>query len=350
MWWKASAVFVLLSVLSAGFLVPLHPGLVGNSPTTITTGQAFTMSLTGYNTFFTRSADSMRIWMTHPSGYALAAHQLRVLNNNDMEASFTVPTVLPEQRDAMTFHLLTDDPLHGTMTLVGAIQVQAGVVDDFLQDERLDGWRNTSVTGLHPQEGFRFVNLPINYESIRNLFFHVPMWMVMFVLLMLSVWHSVRYLGAPSAQTDARAEAYAETGLLFGGLGLLTGMLWANYTWGAPWSNDIKQLMTAVALLIYVAYFILRTSFDEPEKAARIAAVYNIFAFASLIPLIYIVPRLFSSLHPGGEGSPVFNREDLNPNMRIIFYPAIIGWTLLGLWAANLSIRLKNLETLHLNR
>lgn len=350
MWWKAIAVVILLSVLTAGFLVPLHPGLVHNSPTTIPTGQAFTMSLTGYNTFFARSADSMRIWLTHPSGYALQGSSLRVLSDTDLEVRFSVPTVLPEQRDAMTFHLLSDDPLHGTMSLPKAIQVQAAVVDDFLQEERLDGWRNTGIIGLHPQAGFRFVNLPINYESIRNLFFHVPMWMVMFVLLLLSVWHSVRYLRTPSPLADARAEAYAETGLLFGFLGLLTGMLWANYTWGAPWSNDIKQLMTAVALLIYVAYFILRTSFDEPEKAARIAAVYNIFAFASLIPLIYIVPRLFSSLHPGGEGSPVFNREDLNPNMRLIFYPAILGWTLLGLWAASLRIRLRHIEWLHANR
>jgi heme exporter protein C len=121
-------------------------------------------------------------------------------------------------------------------------------------------------------------------------------------------------------------------------------MVWANYTWGRPWSNDIKQLMTAVALLIYFAYFILRRSFDEPEKGARLAAAYNIFAFAALIPLLYIVPRMFASLHPGATGNPAFGTQDLDNTMRAVFYPAIIGWTLLGFWIAELRIRVQRLH------
>ena len=142
----------------------------------------------------------------------------------------------------------------------------------------------------------------------------LPMWFVLMFLFVASAWNSVQFLrysnpaqaaaldakkGQSLLDFDRKAAAYAETGLLFGILGLITGMLWAHYAWGAAWSNDIKQLMTAVALLIYLAYFILRRSFDEPEKGARLAAVYNIFAFSSLIPLLYIVPRMFASLHPG---------------------------------------------------
>ena len=102
--------------------------------------------------------------------------------------------------------------------------------------------------------------------------------------------------------------------------------------------------MTAVALLIYLAYFILRSSFDEPEKGARLAAVYNIFAFASLIPLLYIVPRMFASLHPGATGNPAFGSEDLDNTMRMVFYPAGIGWTLLGFWIASVAYRVEKLQ------
>ena len=79
--------------------------------------------------------------------------------------------------------------------------------------------------------------------------------------------------------------------------------------------------------------------FDEYEKGARLAAVYNIFAFASLVPLLYIVPRMFASLHPGATGNPAFGSQDLDNTMRMVFYPAILGWTLLGFWIADLRIR-----------
>ena len=94
---------------------------------------------------------------------------------------------------------------------------------------------------------------PVLHETARNLYFHVPMWFVLMALFIASVINSVRYLKNPQPEYDRRAAAYAETGLLFGGLGLITGMLWAHFAWGAAWSNDIKQLMTAVALLVYLA-------------------------------------------------------------------------------------------------
>ena len=138
--------------------------------------------------------------------------------------------------------------------------------------------------------------------------------------------------------------AYARVGVVLGILGLLTGALWAKWTWGAFWSWDIKQNMSAVALLIYLAYFVLRSSLDALEQSARISAVFNIFAFAMLIPLIFVIPRLTDSLHPGNGGNPGMGGEDLDNTMRMIFYPAIIGWTLLGFWIANLTYRASDLR------
>ena len=180
------------------------------------------------------------------------------------------------------------------------------------------------------------------YESIRNLFFHVPMWFGMMALLTVSVIYALLYLRNPSAKNDIYSTEYAKTGILFGVLGLITGAIWANYTWGEPWSNDPKQILAAVALLIYAAYFILRNSIPDLDKRAKIAAVYNVFACAMLIPTLFIIPRMVESLHPGGQGvdgNPGMNGKDLDPTMRMVFWPAVIGWTLLAVWVTTLKIR-----------
>jgi heme exporter protein C len=65
-----------------------------------------------------------------------------------------------------------------------------------------------------------------------------------------------------------------------------------------------------------------------------------------LIPLLYILPRLkgVDSLHPGQGGNPGFSAYDLDNNLRKVFYPAVIGWTLLGLWLASLRIRIRAID------
>lgn len=181
-------------------------------------------------------------------------------------------------------------------------------------------------------------------ESIRNLFFHVPMWIAMMVLLSLSVLNAIKYLRTQQHQYDVASVEFARAGLIFSFLGLFTGMIWANYQWGAPWSGDPKQTGTAIAILIYCAYFVVRKSMVDIDKGAKISAVYNIFAYCMLFPTIWILPRLAESLHPGGEGSegnPALNPNDSTHLMKLVMIPAFIGWTLVGIWIATLWMRYK---------
>jgi heme exporter protein C len=168
-------------------------------------------------------------------------------------------------------------------------------------------------------------------------------------LFLISVYYAVRYLQNPLSDYDRRSVEHAHVGLAFGALGMVTGMLWANYTWGTPWHGDPKQNGSAIALLVYMAYFVLRGSIDNYEQKARLSAVYNIFAFAAMIPLLFIIPRLQDSLHPGSGGNPGFNAYDLDNRMRTIFYPAVVGWFLIGLWIASIRIRYKTLEEKNLD-
>jgi heme exporter protein C len=179
-------------------------------------------------------------------------------------------------------------------------------------------------------------------ESIRNFYFHVPMWSAMMTLLTVSVVYAVLFLYKPSTRYDIISNAFAQTGILFSLLGLGTGMIWATFSWGKPWSNDPKQLGTAIGILIYLAYGVLRNSITDLDKKARVSAVYNIFAYCILIPTLYILPRMTESLHPGGlgdKGNPGLGGDNLDPIMAKVFFPAMLGWTLLGVWISTLVVR-----------
>lgn len=186
--------------------------------------------------------------------------------------------------------------------------------------------------------------LNILHETVRALYFHVPMWFGMVLLYLLSVFYAIKYLRNPLHQDDIKSVEFANVGTMFGILGMITGMLWANYTWGSPWHGDPKQKGAAIALLVYFAYFVLRGSLDNHEQRARLSSIYNVFAFATMIPLIFIIPRLEDSMHPGNGGNPGFNAYDLDSRMRMIFYPAVIGWFLIGYWIVSLRVRYRALE------
>lgn len=183
------------------------------------------------------------------------------------------------------------------------------------------------------------------HQTIRNFFFHVPMWFGQIALLSLSLGYSIAYLRTRKLRYDIYAQEFAKVGILFGLLGLVTGAIWAKYTWGEFWSNDPKQMAAAIAVLIYFAYVVLRGSMTDLDKRARVAAVYNVFAYFIYIPLIIILPRMVQSLHPGGlegakgGGNPALGGESLDPTMEMVFWPAVFGWVLTGIWISNLKIR-----------
>jgi len=185
----------------------------------------------------------------------------------------------------------------------------------------------------------------ILHETIRNLYFHVCMWFGMMILFTTSVVYAIKYLRSQHVKDDIYSVNFAKVGILFGVLGYATGTVWASYTWTEYASStqifsEPKLLGAAIALLVYFAYLVLRGSITDVDKKAKVSAVYSIFAYIMLFPSIWILPRLLESLHPGKEGNPALNFNDLDGRLRIVFYPAIIGWTLLGLWITSLKIRL----------
>lgn len=187
--------------------------------------------------------------------------------------------------------------------------------------------------------------IPILEQTARNIFFHVPMWMAMFAMFSTSFVYSIKYLNSPTTGFDIKAEAAARVGMAFGICGLLTGSLWARFTWGTWWTfAEPKMNLAALAMMIYVAYFVLRSAFDDEEKRAKISAVYNIFAVTTVPFLLYVVPRQLTSLHPGADGNPAFS-EITAPELRYVLYPAMLGFIALSFWIYNILHRFKTVQS-----
>lgn len=340
-WWKALGVLILIYAFTVGFLVPLKTGIVQVSPQSVRTGQDLLLEVKGYNTYYTRSEEPIRAWLKMNNTTALAARSVTVESDRDLRIQFSIPPYLPSSERVQDFTLLVDNPYDGAHLYPSAVFVTQDSIDP---GQALGSWPEENISDLHEKAMMTFPFRNILGETIRNTYFHVAIWFAMIFIFIGGVSQSVRYLGSNDLSYDIKAAAFTRVGILLGILGLTTGAIWARFTWGAFWSGDVKQNMTAIALLIYLAYFVLRNAFEDPEKKARIAGVYNIFAFAAMIPLIYVIPRLSDSLHPGAGGNPAFGGEDLDNTMRMVFYPAIIGWTLLGLWITQLSWRIELLK------
>ncbi len=166
-------------------------------------------------------------------------------------------------------------------------------------------------------------------HTARNLYFHVPMWFTMMAAVVVSAYHSYQHLRHGKAISDIRALQAARVGFAFGMMGLVTGIVWSRFTWYVGtdiwWNFDPKQTMAAFQLVLYGAYFVLRSGFDDPERRSRLAAAYNLFAASTVPFLLYVIPRQLTSLHPGAEGNPAFSQITA-PVMRMVFYPAVIGF------------------------
>lgn len=343
---KILTVLLLGYSLFAGLLIPLRTGVLEVAPKTAQGGENFKMMVKAYNADFQSSEEKLQARLRLNPNQAICAKKIEVENAQVINLFFEIPNgklpvqVKMEDGKKSPFPLLEIQGAAGNyMSLESAIYIKENSIQDsipttFCQAETYE--RAASLS-------FPFLN--ILEETIRNLFYHVPMWFAMMFLMLMSVVYSVLHLSRPQIEDyDIKASSLAAIGVLLGFAGITTGALWAKHTWGAYWSFDVKQNTSAVALLIYLAYFVLRSSFEDMDKKAKISAVYNIFAFATLIPLLYIIPRMVDSLHPGMGGNPAFSKLDLDNTMRMVFYPAVIGWILMGWWMADLAARIERVK------
>lgn len=321
----------MIYVLIAGFKVPLEPGILSNENGPAITGQSFKTKLITYNTYLT-SAKDLNVWLWFENDKLLKANQVSVINDTALEAGFDIPSNIDLEKGKYA-SLLIDSESEGHYFIRRAVTLKKGEDKGALNGQFFD------LDIIKSKKRFAIPFQHILYETNRNTFFHVAIWMSMFALLITSCVYSILYLMKKDHDYDKKSSSITTVAIVFGIAGLLTGSMWAKYTWGTFWTTDVKLNMTAISLLIYLGYWILRGSISDIDSRARISAVFNLFAFVCLMILVMVIPRLTDSLHPGNGGNPAFSTYDLDNTMRMIFYPAIIGYFLIGLWMAQLNYR-----------
>lgn len=337
MWWKSLCVVLLVYVHIAGLVVPLKPGVFSVESHSCKAGQTCEIDVKLYGSHF-RESENMEVWLKFDTLYYLKAHKVSQIEPGRLGVQINLPRYLPTDQEAFTPALIVDHERLGAFVIPSAVSISQ---DKISEAEGKQLWSAAGVPSFSIQKGFLFPYRNLLMETLRNLYFHVPMWFAMMVLFGVSAFYSIQIVRSESWQHDNKIVAYNTVGLVLGMLGLVTGMIWAHNTWGRFWSWDIKQTTSAITLFMYSAFFMLRVGIRDDVQKYRLSSAYNLFCFAMLIPLLFIIPRMMDSLHPGNGGNPAFAQDDLDNTMRLVFYPAVIGFILLGLWISQLIIRIK---------
>jgi heme exporter protein C len=200
----------------------------------------------------------------------------------------------------------------------------------------------------HPTQWYEFPIVPGLEDKARILFFHVPMSWTTVVAFIVSTIFGIRYLVTRKQDDDLRSSASAGLGLMFCILATVTGSLWAKFNWGSFWNWDPRETSIFVLLLIYGAYFALRSALESEEKRAALSSVYSIIAGVTVPFFIFIMPRIVASLHP----DPIVNNRgkiDMNGTMLTVFLCSLAGFTALFFWMWHLKVRATRLELHHLS-
>ena len=131
----------------------------------------------------------------------------------------------------------------------------------------------------------------------KIFYFHVPSAYCMYLGATVCFIGSAWYIGTGNDKGDALAQAGAELAVGFGCIVLISGPLWARKAWGTFWTWDPRLTTTMLALLIYLAYLVLRAFGGSGEAEKKFAAVLGILGVADL-PIIHFSVRNWSGQHP----------------------------------------------------
>tara|TARA_B100000768_G_C11282479_1_gene379465 strand:+ start:1084 stop:2127 length:1044 start_codon:yes stop_codon:yes gene_type:complete len=338
--WKTAGFALIAYVLIMVFAVPMGPGLLelretGENTNEVVLGSnALEYHLTGFGTHWSEDPEQLQVILRSKKNLALL-NVIEVLDDTHARIGLSLPYSLPSK----SWDVLINHPIDGTLLLENGLFLSDRFVDESIVLPKV------SIVEAEPNLPFHFPYQPSILETIRNLMLHVPMWFTMFVLMGIAFVASIRQLATPKAiAEDEKAEAAVKVGLLFGLLGLTTGSVWARFTWGAWWVDDPQLNGALVTVLVYSGYMVLRNSLESERLRARLSAVYNLFAFIILVILLMVLPRFSESLHPGKGGNPGFNSYDLDSALRAAFYPAVLGWILIGIWMYRINLRFTRLN------
>lgn len=163
---------------------------------------------------------------------------------------------------------------------------------------------------------------------VRIAFFHIPVAWVSVLAFLVSAVTAGQYLRTRQLKFDWVSSCSAKLGIVFCLLATVSGAVFAKLTWGAYWNWDPRQTTIFILLLLYGAYLALRSAIEDEDRRAAVAAVYALLSFLTVPFLVFVIPRMYFSLHP----ESVLNssgKVDMEPVMLYVLLAAVVGCTAL---------------------
>ena len=171
------------------------------------------------------------------------------------------------------------------------------------------------------------------FQSVPQKIFyiHVPSAWISFVAFFLVFIFSLKYLYTSSSRDDLLANSFAEVGVFFNTLVLITGPIWAKPIWGVWWTWDARLTTSLILWLLYVAYLMLRSYIDDFERRARLSAILGIFSFLN-VPIVHYSVLWWRTLHPAPVVIRSGGMSDLPMSMHIALWSSCFSVVVLFIY------------------
>ncbi len=176
----------------------------------------------------------------------------------------------------------------------------------------------------------------------RIMYIHVPSILTAYVAIGVVLVGSIGYLWTRRREWDRAAAAAGELTVCFTAITLATGSIWGKPTWGTWWTWDARLTSTALLFVIYLAYLLLRSVVEDPERAATYAAVLGIFG-ALDVPIIHFSVQWWRTLH---QPATVLRPEapTMDPTMLLALAVNVLAFVGTFAYLASRRYRLLTLE------
>lgn len=185
------------------------------------------------------------------------------------------------------------DSIVPAMIVLGALLIAVDVVWTFTVAPLVQGARLSEPVVIAGQMVATKLLL-----SQKIFYLHVPVAIASFVGMGVAAFHALRFLMTKSRAHDVRSRTAMHVTLVFIVATMISGDLWTRFEWGVWWVWEPRLTTYFILMLLVIGYFVLRNAIDDPERAARFAAVFCVVSFVDA-PISFLITRLVpSSVHP----------------------------------------------------
>ena len=182
-------------------------------------------------------------------------------------------------------------------------------------------------------------------EVQRIMYVHIPSILTAYLSFFIVFIGSCLFLWKREKRDDILARSAAEIGVLFTSLTIIEGSIWGKPTWGVWWTWDARLTLTAILLLIFVGYLMLRSLIEDENRGAVCSAVVGVIGFLD-IPLIHMSVYWWRTLHqpPSILRPDKMPWENVHPSMLIALAVNFAAFILLYFYLLSLRFRVGEME------